>query len=95
MQLPRKLLYTVSSNQQSLDVIYPAQQQHSSSSSSIVHRLFDRVNVDPHSIHSTTFTPRQAAAAVLDYQHIGQVHDGKQLLQALRAASPTLFIICW
>jgi hypothetical protein len=94
MQMSQRVLYTVSNNQpSSLDVIYPAV---SSSNTRPINQLYRRVQLSPETASETVFEPQQAAAAVVDGQHIGQSEQaGQQLLQSLRSASRTMLIVYW
>jgi hypothetical protein len=83
--LGKKMLYTVSSNQLALDSLCPP--------ASSVSRLYERVKVEPEEVEKVTFEPRRAAAAVVE--HSAGLQGSQELLQALRTASPTLFLIYW
>lgn len=66
-QQSQKLLYTVSTNQASLDAaLIHCQHSSSTSSSSSPVQLFKRVQLTPGAIDSTAFQPQVAAAAVVD-----------------------------
>lgn len=85
MQLCRKMLYTVSSNQPALDTLCaPA---------SSISRLYETVRVKPEEIIKLKLEPQRAAAAVVE--HGAGLQDSQELLQTLRTASPTLFLIYW
>lgn len=79
-----------------------------STQSSPLEHLYQRVTWNPDDIQYTSFNPQQAAAAIVDgdsfgfSQPAGGQHSsdpvrqqGQQLLQRLRAASATVFIIYW
>jgi hypothetical protein len=101
-QQSQRLLYTVTTNQASLD---PALLIHSQSSASS--QLFKRIQLTPGAIDSTAFQPQVAAAAVVDGNSLSRHPEQQQqqqpdssgqqqeVLQRLRAASPTLFIVYW
>jgi hypothetical protein len=92
MQMSQRVLYTVSSSQPSLDAIYPTV----GSNTRPINQLYRKVQLSPETAIQAVFEPQQAAAAVVDGQHIGQSEQaGQQLLQRLRSASHTLFIIYW
>jgi hypothetical protein len=76
-----------------------------STNSSLDH-LYQQISLIPDDIQHTDFKPQRAAAAIMDGdslllnqptgQHSSSVRQqGRQLLQQLRAASETLFLIYW
>jgi hypothetical protein len=84
-QLCKKMLYTVSSNQPALDTLCPP--------GSSVSKIFERVKVNPEELHHLKLEPQRAAAAVVE--HSAELSHSQELLQVLRSASPTLFLIYW
>jgi hypothetical protein len=76
------------------------------STNSLLDHLYQQISLIPDDIQHTDFKPQRAAAAVVDgdslllnqltKQHSSSVkQQGCQVLQQLRAASETLFLIYW